>query len=74
MEIRGHEAFPHFTRIEWEALHRLAAVSGEIVVMTLLSAAFPEQERTLLKSSWYASSPTRIGEYKPPRSHHKQKP
>ncbi|KAE8899590.1 hypothetical protein PF005_g1714 [Phytophthora fragariae] len=25
-------AFPHLTSIEWQALHRLAAVSGEVVV------------------------------------------
>ncbi|KAE9334852.1 hypothetical protein PR003_g13308 [Phytophthora rubi] len=27
-----HAAFPHLTSIEWQALHRLAAVSGEVVV------------------------------------------
>ncbi|KAE9260222.1 hypothetical protein PR003_g34461, partial [Phytophthora rubi] len=28
----GHAAFPHLTSIEWQALNRLAAVSGEVVV------------------------------------------
>ncbi|KAE8897895.1 hypothetical protein PF005_g8193 [Phytophthora fragariae] len=34
-----HTAFPHLTSIEWKALHRLAAVSGEVVVTSLLSSA-----------------------------------
>ncbi|KAJ8503412.1 hypothetical protein ON010_g19091 [Phytophthora cinnamomi] len=40
-----HGAFPHLTRIEWEAPHRLATVSGESVVTSLLSLAMPEQQR-----------------------------
>ncbi|KAE8903189.1 hypothetical protein PF005_g14346 [Phytophthora fragariae] len=32
-----HAAFPHLTSIEWQALHRLAAVSGEVFVTLLLS-------------------------------------
>ncbi|POM57450.1 Putative Polyprotein [Phytophthora palmivora] len=31
-------AFPHLTSIEWQALHRIAAVSGEVVVTSLLSS------------------------------------
>ncbi|KAG3111999.1 hypothetical protein PI125_g8624 [Phytophthora idaei] len=34
-----HAAFPHLTRVEWEALHRLAAVSGEAIVTSLLRSA-----------------------------------
>ncbi|OWZ16714.1 polyprotein, partial [Phytophthora megakarya] len=41
----GHEAFPHRTRVEWEAHHRLAAVSGEAVVTSLLKTASPDQHR-----------------------------
>ncbi|OWY95262.1 polyprotein, partial [Phytophthora megakarya] len=41
----GHEAFPHLTRVKWEALHRLAAVSGPAVVTSLLSTASPDQHR-----------------------------
>ncbi|KAE8915138.1 hypothetical protein PF005_g17554 [Phytophthora fragariae] len=32
-----HVAFPHLTSIEWQPLHHLAAVSGEVVVTLLLS-------------------------------------
>ncbi|KAI9994074.1 hypothetical protein PInf_016637 [Phytophthora infestans] len=40
-----HAAFPHLTRVEWEALHRLVAVSGDAVVASLLSSATPDQQR-----------------------------
>ncbi|KAE9002648.1 hypothetical protein PR001_g18189 [Phytophthora rubi] len=40
-----HTAFPHLTTVEWQALHRLAAVSGEFVVTSLLSSATPDQQR-----------------------------
>ncbi|KAI9981463.1 hypothetical protein PInf_009215 [Phytophthora infestans] len=40
-----HAAFPHLTRMEWEALHRLVAVSGDAVVASLLSSATPDQQR-----------------------------
>ncbi|GMF47898.1 unnamed protein product [Phytophthora fragariaefolia] len=40
-----HSAFPHLTNIEWQALHRLAAVSGEFVVTSLLSSATPDHQR-----------------------------
>ncbi|KAG2805042.1 hypothetical protein PC112_g18446 [Phytophthora cactorum] len=40
-----HAAFPHLTRVEWEALHRLAAVSGEVIVTSLLRSATPDQQR-----------------------------
>ncbi|KAE8969912.1 hypothetical protein PF011_g26618 [Phytophthora fragariae] len=40
-----HAAFPHLTSIEWQALHRLAAVSGEVVDTSMLSSATPDQQR-----------------------------
>jgi hypothetical protein len=40
-----HASFPHLTTIEWKALHRLAAVTGEAVVATLLSSAAPDAQR-----------------------------
>ncbi|KAE9349417.1 hypothetical protein PR003_g5895 [Phytophthora rubi] len=42
-------AFPHLTSIEWQALHRLAAVSGEVVVTSLLSSATPDQQRLAIQ-------------------------
>ncbi|KAE8910985.1 hypothetical protein PF005_g24795 [Phytophthora fragariae] len=44
-----HAAFPHLTSIEWQALHRLAAVSGEVVVTSLLSSATPDQQRQAIQ-------------------------
>ncbi|KAE9234996.1 hypothetical protein PF005_g1664 [Phytophthora fragariae] len=44
-----HAAFPHLTSIEWQALHRLAAVSGEVVVASLLSSATPDQQRQAIQ-------------------------
>ncbi|OWZ08643.1 polyprotein [Phytophthora megakarya] len=41
----GHDAFPHLTRVEWAAIHRLTVVSGEAVVTALLSTASPDQKR-----------------------------
>ncbi|KAG3073011.1 hypothetical protein PI124_g23282 [Phytophthora idaei] len=40
-----HAAFPYLTRVEWEALHRLAAVSGVAIVTSLLRSATPGQQR-----------------------------
>ncbi|OWZ19530.1 polyprotein [Phytophthora megakarya] len=40
-----HANFPHLTRVEWEAFHRLAAVSGEFVVASLLSSTTLDQHR-----------------------------
>ncbi|KAE9187311.1 hypothetical protein PF004_g22834 [Phytophthora fragariae] len=45
-----HTAFPHLTTVEWQALHRLAAVSGEFVVTSLLSSATPDQQRQAIKA------------------------
>ncbi|KAE9026457.1 hypothetical protein PR001_g12190, partial [Phytophthora rubi] len=44
-----HAAFPHLTSIEWQALHRLATVSGEVVVTSLLSSATPDQQRQAIQ-------------------------
>ncbi|KAI9990214.1 hypothetical protein PInf_021020 [Phytophthora infestans] len=44
-----HAAFLHLTRIEWEALHRLAAVSGEAVVTSLLRSATPDEQRVAVQ-------------------------
>ncbi|KAG3097845.1 hypothetical protein PI125_g15539 [Phytophthora idaei] len=40
-----HDNFPHLPRIESEALHRLADVSGVLVVTLLLSSATAGQQR-----------------------------
>ncbi|KAE9292941.1 hypothetical protein PR003_g24631 [Phytophthora rubi] len=44
-----HTAFPHLTTVEWQALHYLAAVSGEFVVTSLLSSATPDQQRQAIQ-------------------------
>ncbi|GMF53822.1 unnamed protein product [Phytophthora fragariaefolia] len=44
-----HSAFPHLTNIEWQALHRLAAVSGAFVVTSLLSSATPDHQRQAIQ-------------------------
>ncbi|KAE8980406.1 hypothetical protein PR001_g24281, partial [Phytophthora rubi] len=44
-----HTAFPHLTTVEWQALHRLTAVSGEFVVTSLLSSATPDQQRQAIQ-------------------------
>ena len=44
-----HADFPHLTSVEWQALHRLAAVSGEIIVTSLLSTVTPDQQRVAIQ-------------------------
>ncbi|KAE9346597.1 hypothetical protein PF008_g8225 [Phytophthora fragariae] len=44
-----HAAFPHLATVEWQALHRLAAVSGEFVVTSLLGSATPDQQRQAIQ-------------------------
>ncbi|KAE9015956.1 hypothetical protein PR003_g13104 [Phytophthora rubi] len=44
-----HATFPHLTSMEWQALHRLAAVSGEVVATSLLSSATPDQQRQAIQ-------------------------
>ncbi|KAE8914887.1 hypothetical protein PF005_g27293 [Phytophthora fragariae] len=63
-----HAAFPHMASIEWQALHRLAAVSGEVVVTSLLSSRRPTNSAYPSKSSWIASSPKQSGECQLPRT------
>ncbi|KAE8878229.1 hypothetical protein PF003_g37778 [Phytophthora fragariae] len=65
-----HAAFPHLATVEWQALHRLAAVSGEFVVTSLLGSATPTNSAKPSKNSWSASSPKRSGEYQLPRTPH----
>ncbi|KAI9983359.1 hypothetical protein PInf_007379 [Phytophthora infestans] len=64
-----HAAILHLARIEWEALHRLAAVSGEAVVTSLLRSATPDElrvaaqefmERELADANRRVSTPSRI--------------
>ncbi|KAG6621298.1 polyprotein [Phytophthora cinnamomi] len=43
-------AFPNLPPIEWQALHRLAAVSGEVVVTSLLSSATPDQHHQAIQA------------------------
>ena len=40
-----HSAFPHLTSHEWESLHRLAAISGEAFVTSLMRSATPDEQR-----------------------------
>ncbi|OWZ24004.1 polyprotein [Phytophthora megakarya] len=40
-----HATFPHLSVIEWEALHRLAAASGDSVIKVLLMTGTEEQQR-----------------------------
>ncbi|KAE9357321.1 hypothetical protein PF008_g3212 [Phytophthora fragariae] len=44
-----HTAFPHLTTVDMQALHCLAAVSGEFVVTLLLSSATPDQQRQAIQ-------------------------
>ncbi|KAE9027959.1 hypothetical protein PR001_g11839 [Phytophthora rubi] len=44
-----HTAFPHLTPVEWQALDRLAAVSGEFVVTSQQSSATPGQQRQAIQ-------------------------
>ncbi|CAH0486079.1 unnamed protein product [Peronospora farinosa] len=44
-----HSDFPHLTSVEWQELHRLAAVSGETIVTSLLSTATPDDQRAAIQ-------------------------
>ncbi|GMG15547.1 unnamed protein product [Phytophthora fragariaefolia] len=44
------EAFPDLTNIEWQALHRLAAVSGAFVVTSLLSSTTFDHHRKAIQA------------------------
>ncbi|GMF48204.1 unnamed protein product [Phytophthora fragariaefolia] len=66
-----HSAFPHCTIIEWQALHRLAAVSGKFVVTSLLSSATPEHQHQVIQAFMereFAEAKRRV----PTRSHASQ--
>ena len=40
-----HATFPHLTGVEWDALNRLAAISGEAFVVSLMRSATPDEQR-----------------------------
>ncbi|CAH0488354.1 unnamed protein product [Peronospora farinosa] len=40
-----HATFPHLTGVEWDALTRLAATSGEAFVASLMRSVFPDAQR-----------------------------
>ena len=40
-----HVTFPHLTGVEWDALNRLAAISGEAFVSSLMKSATPDGQR-----------------------------
>ena len=40
-----HETSPYLTGVEWDALNRLAAISGEAFVMSLMRTATPDRHR-----------------------------
>ncbi|POM64447.1 Putative Polyprotein [Phytophthora palmivora] len=61
-----HAAFPHLTSIEWQALHRLVAVAGEVVITSLLCSATPDQHHQVIQelmmetSSYSGTGPARL--------------
>ena len=44
-DLLVHASFPHLTTVEWSALHRLAALSGEVFVASMLSSSSPDRQR-----------------------------
>ena len=40
-----HATFPHLTSVEWDALKRLAAISGEAFVTSLMRSATLDEQR-----------------------------
>ena len=40
-----HATFPHLTGVEWDALNRFAAISGEAYVTSLMRSATPDGQR-----------------------------
>ena len=40
-----HATFPHLTGVEWDAINRLAAISGETFVSSLMRSATPDRQR-----------------------------
>ena len=47
--ILDHTAFPNLTTVEWNALHRLAAVSGEVFVTSMLSSSTLDRQRQAIQ-------------------------
>ena len=47
--ILDHTTFPHLTTVDWNALHRLAAVSGEVFVTSMLSSSTPDRQRQAIQ-------------------------
>ena len=60
--ILEHAIFPHLIGVEWDALNRLAAISGEAFVMLLMRPAIQMGNVLPYMSLWTASSPSPIGE------------
>ena len=43
--ILENATFPYLTGVEWGALNRLAAISGEAFVVSLIRSATPDEQR-----------------------------
>ena len=43
--VLKHAAFPYLTGVEWGALSRLAAMSGEALITSLMKSATPDAQR-----------------------------
>ena len=66
--ILEHAAFPHLTGVEWDALNRLAAITGDAFAASLMRSATPDDQRLaihdfmareLAESNWRGSTPSR---------------
>ena len=44
-----HATFPHLTGVEWDALNRLAAISGEEFAVSLIKSATPDGQRLAIQ-------------------------
>uniref|UniRef100_A0AAV1TS74 Retrotransposon gag domain-containing protein n=1 Tax=Peronospora matthiolae TaxID=2874970 RepID=A0AAV1TS74_9STRA len=63
-----HATFPHLTGVGWDALNRLAAISGEAFVVSLMKSATPDGQRLaihdymareLAESNWRGKTTSR---------------
>ena len=43
--ILEHAAFPHLTGVEWDALNRLSAITGDAFATSLMRSAAPDDQR-----------------------------
>ena len=68
--ILEHATFPHLTGVEWDALNRLAAITGDAFATSLMRSATPDDQRLAIHDLWLASSPNPIGEAQLPRALH----